>query len=730
MSAALSRRGFLRAGAAAGGGLFVQVFMSSCAERREPEATTRSDAATPNIWLRITRDQIIFTVAAAEMGQGVMTGLATLMCEELDLDPRKLELVLAPGDPRFHSPGLPIQVTGGSETIRRYSEPLRRAGATAREQLKRAAAFRWRASVSDVTANDGRIIHRDGRSASYNELADTAAMFPLFFAPPLKPASRFKWMGKPQARLDAVPKVFGAAVFGMDVKIPGLRTAVVVRSPVIGGKVRSFDASAAIRTAGVEDVVNLGHGVAVVGRTYWDARNGARALSVTWDEGPMAGVSSDDIRDQFRAAVARGGGLVARRSSGQLRAKLDAAPTRRSGVYGMPYLAHAPMEPMNCTARVTSSECEVWVGSQVPGIARKIAAQITNLPPSRVTVHSTLLGGGFGRRGRSDFVSEAVTVAKLTGKPVKVVWSREDDTRCGSFRPCAYHEIEGAVDASGQLVGIVHKVACQSVYAGTAPEIVDAMFPGMQAVVARAGGVFGKFVDPTSVEGSADTEYEIPDFSVEYFPQNVGVPVGSWRSVGHSFNAFVMETFIDELASAASRDPVEFRRHLLLRKARLRTVLEEVAELANWGTPPPPGLFRGVACHKSFESYAAAVAEVAIDGGRIVPKRVVIGIDCGEVVNPDIVKMQLESAVIFGLSAALKGRITLQDGRVVQSSFHNYEVLRMFEAPRIETHIVASHAPSTGVGEPGVPVLAPAVANAVFAATGRRLRELPLSLRP
>jgi len=535
-------------------------------------------------------------------------------------------------------------------------------------------------------------------------------------------------MGKPSTRLDATPKVFGTAVFGMDVKIPDLRTAVLVRSPVLGGRVRTFDATAARATPGVEDIVNLRHGVAVVAKTYWDAQNGAKALVVTWDEGAMAGVSSDTIRNRFRADIARGGGLLAHRGSTRLDSKISAARGRRSGTYGLPYLAHAPMEPMNCTARVTANSCEIWVGSQVPGIAQKIGSNLTGLPLGRVTVHSTLLGGGFGRRGRSDFVTEAVTLAMATHKPIKVIWSREDDMKYGIFRPASHHEIEGAVDASGAVVGIVHKIACQSVYANMAPEIADAMMPWMKNTVALAGGLFGKFIDPTSVEGSADTEYEIPDFRVEYYPQKVDVPVGSWRSVGHSFNAYVMETFIDELAQAASVDPVEFRRRLLTQKTRLRTVLEQVADRAGWQTPPPAGTFRGVACNKSFESFAAAVAEVAIVDGQIVTQRIVIGIDCGEVVNPDIVHAQLESATIFGLSAALKGKITLANGRVVQSNFHDYEVVRMFEAPRIETLFVNSTAASTGVGEPGVPVVAPAVANAVAAATGRRLRDLPLAL--
>ncbi len=723
----LDRRAFLRTSAAAGGGVLFQLFVSSCSDGDPTATESEAQLSNPNVWLTITSDRIVFTVAAAEMGQGVMTGLATLMCEELDLDPRKVDLELAPGELQFHSPGLPVQITGGSETMRRYSLPLRRAGAIAREQLRRAAANRWRAGLADVTADDGRILHTDGRSATYQELAEAASRIFILLPPSLKPPSRYKWIGKPADRLDAAPKVFGTAVFGMDVKLPDLRIAVVVRSPVVGGTVRSFDDTAARATPGVEDVVNIGHGVAVVATSYWEAQNGARALSVVWDDGPMAGVSSSDLRDRYRTDLASGGGLIAHRSSGDLPAKLAAAAERRSGIYAMPFLAHAPMEPMNCTVRIAGGRCEVWVGSQVPGIARKIAAEIAELPLSRVTVNSTLLGGGFGRRIRSDFVAEAVTVAKATGKPIKLIWSREDDIRSGNFRPAAYHEIEGAVDASGELVGIIHKVACQSVYEYLAPEVADALLPGMSSIVALANGIFGKYVDPTSVEGSADTEYAIPDFRVEYYRQHVEVPIGSWRSVGHSINAFVMDTFIDELAEAAGRDPVEFRTRLLQGSPRLRAVLEAVVGRAS-ASPLAPEVFRGVACNKSYQSYAAAVAEVSVDGDRILPRRIVIGIDCGEVVNPDIVHMQLESAAVFGLSAALKSKITLDGGRVVQSNFHDYQVLRMFETPRIETLVIPSEAAPTGVGEPGVPVIAPAVANAVFAASGRRLRELPLSL--
>lgn len=732
-----SRRRFVKAGATLGGGFLVQLWLGSCAQTATvelsddapPKASTERDLGAPNVWLEITKTKITFTCAAAEMGQGVITGLATLMCEELDLDPRKLEIKLAHADPKFNEPGLPLQLTGGSETTRRFSRPIREAGAVTREKLRRAAASTWRVPVSDVVADDGVVRHpRTGRALSYNDLADLASLF-WVLPPALKAPSQYKWIGKPVVRLDGASKCNGSAVFGIDAQIPGMRFAVIRRCPVLGGKVKSYDDGAARATAGVEHIVNLGHGIAVVGRTTWDAMNGAEALVVTWDEGAGAALSTEKIRAAFKADVAAGGGLVAKHGSLALQSRISGAAQKRSGTYGMPYLAHAGMEPMSCTAKVTASSCEVWTGTQVPGIARKIAREITGLSLSQVQVHNLLLGGGFGRRGRTDYVAEAVRIAKATGKVIKLTWSREDDTKYGIFRPAAYHEIEGAVDGSGKLVGIVHKVACQSVYANLATDIADGMFPGMRLIVAAAGGLFNKFVDPTSVEGSADTEYEIPDFRVEYFPQKVEqVAVGAWRSVGHSFNAFVMETFIDELAHAGGKNPLEFRRTLLAGKPRLRGVLEQVAAKIGWNTPAPAGVFRGIACNKSFDSYAAAAVELKLIGNDIDVQRIVIGIDCGEIVNPDMVAQQLEGGAIFGLSAALKGKITLANGRVVQSNFHDYEVVRMFECPKIETVLVKSSAAPTGVGEPGVPVIAPAIANAIFQATGRRLRELPLSL--
>jgi isoquinoline 1-oxidoreductase beta subunit len=714
-----------------GGGMLVAI---SCTPNEatittvdSDDASAQQDLARANIWLEIKPNAFVFTCAAAEMGQGVVTGLATLMCEELDLDPRKLTIELAKADPKWHEPGLPLQLTGGSETTRRYATPLREAGATTREKLRLAAAWTWSTSLSNCVADDGRVRNtRTGATLTYNELAPRAAWMPVV-APPLKDPSKYKWLGKKQTRLDAQAKVDGTAVFGMDVQLPGLRFAVVNRCPVIGGRVKTYDSTAARAMSGVEDIVAIGNGVAVVARTTWEAMQAAKALVITW-EGANATRSSEGIKQAFAADMAQGGGLVAKHGSLSLRSKLNGAAVKKKAVYSMPYLAHAGMEPMNATAVVKESSCEIWCGSQVPGIARKVAMAETGLRESQVTVNNTFLGGGFGRRGRTDFIAEAVKVAKATKKPIKLVWTREDDTKFGIFRPLAYHEIEGGLDASGKLVGIEHKVACQSVYENLSTDIADAMFPGMKLVVAAAGGIFSKFVDPTSVEGSADTEYEIPDFRVEYYHQKLPIPIGAWRSVGHSFNAFVMDGFIDELAASAGKDPLEFRRGLLTNHPRMRAVLEQTAAKAGWGTALPQGVFRGVACNKSFESYAACVVELKVDGTRIDVQRIVMGIDCGEIVNPDNVQQQLEGAAIFGLSAALKGRITLKDGRVVESNYHDYEVVRMFECPRIETVLVASKEKPTGVGEPGVPVIAPAVANALFKATGRRLRELPLQL--
>jgi isoquinoline 1-oxidoreductase beta subunit len=518
----------------------------------------------------------------------------------------------------------------------------------------------------------------------------------------------------------------------MDVRLPDLRTAVVVRSPVFGGQVKSFDDKATRAMAGVEDVVQLDSGVAVVAKTYWHARQGANALDVQWDLGPGAALSDQSIREQYKKALEAGDAKVVR-NEGDAVAVLTTSKKTLSAVYEAPYLAHAPMEPMNATARVTGDKVEIWSGHQAQTAAKGLAARLADVPLENVTVNTLYAGGGFGRRSMLDFISEAVVLAKKTKKPVKVVWSREDDTRGGQYRPYSYNQISGALDDSGKPVALVHKVAVQSmlkVFGGFARYIMPDGMPGFMkaGLGGMAASAMASVADPISTEGSSNMPYEVPNHRVELYPMETPVSIAPWRSVGNTYTAFVVESFMDELAHAAGQDPFEYRRALLKSHKRYLSVLELVAEKAGWGKPLPPGVFRGIAQHGCFKSYAAAVAEVSIQDDQIRVHKLVAALDCGQVVHPDNVKAQLESGSIYGLSAALKQRLTLESGKIVESNFHDYEVMRMFDAPKMETHFVVNQEAPTGVGELGVPCVAPAVANAVFAATGKRLRRLPLSL--
>jgi isoquinoline 1-oxidoreductase beta subunit len=726
MNAELSRRGLLQVGAAVGGGLLVRMLL--------PEAHAAGEAAAtvfkPNAFLRIDRERTVFIVNEAEMGQGITTSLPQILCEELELDPAKLTLEFAPASHTYDN-AFGMQITGGSASVRTSYQPLREAGATARDMLRAAAAKRWNAPLASVTARDGHILSGT-QSIAFGELADEAAQLSVP-AVELKSPKDFTRVGRSIPRLDIPKKVDGTLQFGMDVQLPGLKTAVVVRCPVFGGKVKAFDGAAAQALPGVEDILSLGHGVAVVGTTYWHARQAAERLEITWDEGAVSQISTDSVRERFRGLIAAGGGRVARNDGDALSALAHASQTF-TAEYEAPYLAHAPMEPMNCTALVTSRACDVWTGTQSPTISKVAAARASGLPIDRVHIHNTYMGGGFGRRAGADYVAEAVAIARATKKPIKVVYSREDDTQHSMYRPCSVHRIRGGIDADGRILGWCHQIASPSILAQLAPSMLQATVPYgmpemMKGVASRAIfqlAIAGK--DTTTTEGSSTTDYELPNIRVEAYEEDPGVPLGFWRSVGHSFNAFVVETFLDELAHAAGKDPLEVRRALLKMHHRNRWVLEGVAERAGWHTPPPAGVFRGIAQNKSFESFSAAVAEVSVDKDQIRVHRIVVGIDCGRVINPDIVAGQLESAAIFGLSAALKLQITLDRGRVVQSNFHDYDVVRMFDAPKVDVWIAQNEAAPTGVGEPGVPVIAPAVANAIFAATGKRLRRLPLSL--
>ncbi len=726
----LSRRGLLQAGAAMGGGLTLGVWIPSQARA----ATSNAKVFAPNAWIRVTSDdRVQFVLSPVEMGQGVMTSHAMMVAEELFVAPQKLECLFAEADRAYDNPALFYQVTGGSTSVRTAWEPLRTAAATAREMLIAAGARKWKVSTRDCFAEDGAVVHRPtSRRLSYGELAQSAAQSD---APKVTLRTKdFRVIGKSIDRLDARPKVDGTAIYGMDVKLPGMKIAVVVRCPVFGGKVKSFDADEAKSFPGVEAVVEIFSGVAVVAARYWQASRASKLLKVEWDEGPMGQEDSNTMLERYRAALKSERGKKVR-SEGELDRGFAEASQVLEAEYTAPYVAHATMEPMNATARLLDGRLEVWSGAQGAGSPLEYAQRHSGLPAKRITIHQAFAGGGFGRRGQADFVGEAVALTVAIKAPVKVIWSRTDDMQHDFYRPMAVNTIRGGLSAEGKVTAWHHRTATQSILSTGAPDLAAPAFPNILSpglkkwLGARVGGLFdGVMVDDTSTEGAATIAYELPNLAVDFVQMHSGVPVGFWRSVGHSHQAFVVESFIDELASAAGKDPFEFRRALLSTKPRNRGVLELVALKSGWGSRLPKGVFRGIAGHFSFGSYAAAVAELSVEGGVVKVHRLVMAIDCGLVINPDIVKGQLESSAIYGLSAALRHEVTLRAGRITQTNFHDFPVLRMNEAPRIEAYLVESEVAPTGVGEPGVPVIAPAVANALFAATGQRLRSLPLRL--
>jgi CO/xanthine dehydrogenase Mo-binding subunit len=724
----LSRRALLKAGLAVGGGLLVEVSLPQAHAQGAPAAPVTFQ---PNAFLRITSDDVVtFVLLAVEMGQGVATSNAQLIAEELGVDPAKMVVEFAPADRRYANPILGLQATGGSTTTPASWEPYRMAGATAREMLLEAAARSWGVPKSECVAEDGAILHKPTkRSGRFGQFVEAAARLSV---PDVTLKTRdFRVVGKPVPRVDAAAKVDGSAVFGIDVKVPEARSAVVVRCPVPGGQVKSFDAAAAKAMPGVEDVVRISSGVAVVAKTYWHARKAAAQVKVEWDEGALAGFSSAALLETHRKLARESEGKRVR-SKGNVEATLRQAARVLEAEYTAPFLAHATLEPQNATAHVTSSKCELWAPTQSPGMLHEQVRQLLGCDGEDVIIHQTWLGGGFGRRLTQEYAIEAVEVSRAVGKPVKVVWSREDDMRHSPYRPAATHRVQGALDAQGRLVAWKHKVVTQSILAAigkdwvhatlsSAPGFVKSMATGLAVPMLSAE-------DDTAVEGAKDLAYGVPNLAVDFVRHETGIPVGFYRSVGHSHSAFATESFVDEAAHAAGQDPVAFRRELLKFEHRHRWVLELAAEKAGWGTPLPPGHFQGVAVHKSFNSYVAAVAEVSVEGTAIRVHRIVMAADCGRVVNPNLVEAQLEGAAVFGLSAALKHQITFENGRVQERNFHDYELLRMHETPKIEVHIRHNEAAPTGIGEPGVPVIAPAVANAIFAATGKRLRSLPLLL--
>ena len=717
MSATLTRRGFLKASAVAGGGL-VLGFVVPGANRFAAalDATPAATAFVPNAYLRVAADDTITVLLAhSEMGQGIWTALPMLIAEELDADWKRIRVEHAPAADAYKHTGFGMQMTGGSTSTSSEFERYRQAGAAARAMLVQAAAAKFGVEPSAVRTENGVAIAGD-RRARYGELANEAGKLqapdPKTLA--LKDPKDWKLIGKPTKRLDTPEKIDGTAQFGMDVKFDGLLTALVLRAPVFGATVKSFDATRAKAVPGVRHVVQVPSGVAVVADHFWAAKLGRDALEVAWDRGPNAQLDSTRLRDEFRALADTDGAVA--NTAGDAKAALGKAAKTLEAVYHVPYLAHAPMEPLNCTVKIAADRCDVWTGTQFQTMDQGVAAQITGLKPEQVFIHTMFLGGGFGRRATptSDFVAEAVHVAKAAGAPVKTVWTREDDVRGGYYRPMYVQVAKIGIDATGKPVAWHHVLVGQSIMAGTM----------MEAMMVKDG------VDETSVEGVHNSPYigDVPDRHVALHSPKTGIPVLWWRSVGHSYNGFVMESLVDELAALAGRDPVEYRRGLLANHPRHLGVLDLVAEKSKWGSPLPKGRARGVAVHSSFDSYVAQVAEVSIEGGKVRVHRVTCAVDCGIAVNPNQIEAQIQSGIAFGLGAALHSELSFKGGEVQQSNFHDYRVLRLNEMPVVDVHIVKSAEKPTGVGEPGTPPIAPAVANAVSALTGKRVRELPIRL--
>jgi isoquinoline 1-oxidoreductase beta subunit len=611
----------------------------------------------------------------------------------------------------YAHPGFGIQMTGGSTSVAGMSEPLRKAGAAARAMLVAAAAQAWGVDASDCATAGGFVVHAaSNRRAGYGELASTAAEMEVPADVPLKDPKDFRLVGKSTKRLDTPDKVRGTATFAIDVSVPGMLVAVVAHPPVFGGRAKGFDANAAMSVGGVKHVVDVGSGVAVVATGFWEAKRARDLLRIEWDLGENAKLSTDALREEYRR-LSRTPGMVARKEGDAAAARSSAARVLEAD-YELPYLAHATMEPMNCVVDLRADSCEIWAGTQFQTVDQAAAARVAGLAVEKVQIHTTFLGGGFGRRATptSDVVVEAVAIAKAVKAPVKLIWTREDDMKGGYYRPMWHSRMGAALDAQNGVTAWTHTIVGQSFIAGTP----------FEPFIIKDG------IDGTSVEGGAEVPYAIPNVQVELHTTQVGVPTLWWRSVGHSHTAFVVESFLDEIAHATGEDPYELRRRLLAGQGRYLGVLEAVAQAADWGRARPPGRALGLAVHHSFESYVAHAVEASLENGRPRVHRVWCAIDCGRVVNPDTIVAQLEGAVGFALTAAMYGEITLRDGRVEQSNFHDYPMLRIHEMPAVEVRIIESDAPSSGVGEPGVPTVAPALCNALFALTNRRIRRLPI----
>ena len=709
--ATCSRRDFLRltATAAVGGGLLLGFGLPARAVISDD--LTSGAPFAPNAFLRIDRGgKVTFVMPFIEMGQGTYTSIPMLIAEELEVDVDKVVIEHSPADNKLYAnPMVGIQITGGSTSVRAAWEPMRQAGATARVMLTNAAARQWKVDPGTCRAENGVVIHPPtGRKLAYGKLVDAAAKLPVPEKVALKSPAEFKLIGTPHRRLDTAGKVNGGAKFGIDARLPGMKFAVVAISPTFGGRLVSVDEAKAKAVAGVTQVVRLEDTVAVVAIHTWAAKQGLAAANPQWDPGPNAKLSTADVVKQLAAAMEKPGAVA--RNEGDAAATIAKAPKKFEAVYEQPFLAHAVLEPMNCTVHVQKDRCDVWVGTQVPGVSQAAVAKVTGLKPEQVIIHNHLLGGGFGRRLEVDGTLRAAQIAQQVEGPVQVIYTREEDIQHDMYRPYYYDRISAGLDAQGRPIGWSHRIAGSSIMARFFPAAIK------------------NGVDFDAVEIAAEPAYTVGDFHVEWFAQEPpGIPTAFWRGVGVTRGTFVLESFIDELAANAKQDPLAYRLALLEKSPRSKAVLQLAAEKSGWGKPLPAGQGRGIALCSGFGSFMAQVVEASVDkDGSVSPTRVVCVVDCGLMVNPDTVRAQMESGIIFGLSAALFGEITLKEGRVEQTNFGDYRVLRMNESPRIDVHLIKNSEAPGGIGEPGTSCIMPALTNAVYAATGKRIRKLPV----
>lgn len=713
----ISRRLFLQTTAAAGGGFVLGSFVPFL-HRTFAQRGPAAGVFDPNVFLKIGTDNSVTVISKHfEMGQGVTTGLATLVAEELDADWAMMRFAFAPNNPKLYHNLLfgPVMGTGGSTSMAEAWVQMRQVGAAARMMFAAAAAAKWQVPPDEIVVKKGVLSHpRSHRQAQFGELAPNAMRTPLPRTIVLKPAEAWSLIGTRVPRLDTASKTTGTAVFAIDVRRPGMLTAVIKRPPLFGATVASFDATAAKQVPDVVDIVQVPSGVAVLARDTWSAIRGRDALDVSWGTSKAETRSTDEILTEYRQLAATAGLTAVRR--GDAAAGLARTAKTVDAEFTLPYLAHTPMEPLNCVIELRGTEAEIWSGCQIQSVDQAVAAQVLGLKPEQVKINTLLAGGSFGRRGNpvGDWTAELASIAKaINGRaPVHLVWTREDDIKGGFYRPMVLHRVKAGVDADGRIAGWQHVLVSKSISTGT---------PVEQTAVKNG-------LDDTSVEGLVDTPYAIGDFAVEAHNATSPVPVLWWRSVGHSHTAFVVETVVDELAGLAGKDPAAFRLDLLATQPRNAAVLRLATERAEWREAMPAGHGRGVACHQSFGTRVAMVAEVSFTGAVVKVDRIVAAVDCGVAINPDVVAAQIEGAIGFALSAVLRNRVTLNKGLVEQSNFDDYEPTRIREMPKVEVHIVKSTEPPSGIGEPGVPPVAPAIGNAIFAATGKRFRSLPFGL--